>query len=576
MNDKLSYWEQRAANLTYNLMKKAEDEAEELNKLYVNASRWLNAQSLKIFMKYMRKHSLTLPEARRLLSQMKDSTSVDELVNKLSDDPRNKELVAELESNAYQHRIGRLQELQRQLDDVMTNVFHAQVNRMDTFLSDLAKEAYYRNIFNIQQRAGLGFSFATVNERHIKKVLSMNWSGSHYSERLWRNTQELAKRLKEELLINLVTGRTERELADALSYQFNVGRMKARRLVRTESSFVSGELCKDSYEECEVERYLYVATLDLRTSEVCRELDGKIFYLKDAKVGVNYNPMHPWCRSTTIAYFDEETLSKMQRRALDPVTGDFVKVPASMNYKEWYQKYVENDPIAQAQEKALKNKSADKKQFQKYKNVLREESPKTIAEFQKIKYTKPEKWKELKHTYSIVNKYEFNSDNKMPVSKIVELDKIAKEAYLNFTGTARKKANTAVIDIDGKLYISNSQLGDLSKDDVAYTNYTGNKDALVGRPETQTFQTKHVGTSQRNAVHDAEYKLFEYARNMVNDDKKHTVYLLSQKNMCESCKGVTDQFIEEFENVDVYAVSYREDLARKNKNNPWKGLKLNG
>lgn len=34
---------------------------------------------------------------------------------------------------------------------------------------------------------------------------------------------------------------------------------------------------------------------------MCRKLNGKRFKVKDARVGVNLPPMHPFCRSTTIA-----------------------------------------------------------------------------------------------------------------------------------------------------------------------------------------------------------------------------------------------------------------------------------
>lgn len=130
--------------------------------------------------------------------------------------------------------------------------------------------------------------------------------------------------------------------------------MQARRLVRTESCFLNGELNAMAYEECEIEKYRYLATLDLRTSEICRSLDGKIFPLSERKAGKNYPPMHPWCRSTTISVTDEETLARMKRRAYNPATGRLELVPATMTYQEWYKKYVEGKPEAEAQEKAIK------------------------------------------------------------------------------------------------------------------------------------------------------------------------------------------------------------------------------
>ena len=138
----------------------------------------------------------------------------------------------------------------------------------------------------------------------------MNWSGKHYSKRIWKNTENLAQTLKEEMLVSLLTGRTDRETAQIIEYKFGAGAIQARRLMRTESCFVAGELTARAYEECGVEKYRYLATLDLRTSEICRSLDGKVFLLSERQVGKNYPPMHPWFRSTTISIIDEKTLAR--------------------------------------------------------------------------------------------------------------------------------------------------------------------------------------------------------------------------------------------------------------------------
>lgn len=59
-----------------------------------------------------------------------------------------------------------------------------------------------------------------------------------------------------------------------------------------------------SYEATGLDGYIFLATLDLGTSDICQFLDGKRFKLKDAQVGKNYPPMHPNCRSTTIPDVD--------------------------------------------------------------------------------------------------------------------------------------------------------------------------------------------------------------------------------------------------------------------------------
>lgn len=396
---KLTYWENRQVQNMYNYMQSAENAADQIAELYYRASRYLSYSADDIFEKFQTKYGLSDAEARRLINTLHDKTSLDELQQRLKNVETSaeiQEILKELEAPAYQARLERLRQLQNSLDLVMQTVYQQEKILSTNFYVDLANEAYYREIFNIQQQADAAFGFNCVSEKQIDQMLDSEWSGKNYSARIWTNTQNLAKTLKEELLFDLVTGRTNRETAEIIANKFGQGASKARRLVRTESNYVSSEMNFAAYEECGIKEYQFLATLDLRTSKVCRELDGKIFPVKDRKVGVNCNPMHPWCRSTTISVVDRELAADMQRSAVDPSTGKRIKVPRSMTYEQWYEKYVKGKPEAELEEKKLKNKTSDWKEHQKYREILGKNIPESLAEFQDIKYTDNEKWNQIK------------------------------------------------------------------------------------------------------------------------------------------------------------------------------------
>lgn len=383
----LSYWEKRKAQEMFQYMAKAEDTADEIAKLYQKSSGYLSTELDKIFDRYRRKHRLSEAEAYRLLNSLHDKTSLDELKEALrAGDGVQKDILAELESPAYQARLERLQQLQNQLDLTMQEVYKQEKAINTSHYVDLANEAYYRSIFDIQQRTGLGFSFNLVDPAVIDRVINSQWSGANYSSRIWNNTRALAQDLKEELHINLVTGRTDRETAEIIANKFAQGASNARRLVRTESCNLANQMEMQSYEECGIETYIYVATLDLKTSTVCRELDGKRFPVSEQQPGKNCPPMHPWCRSTTICDISDEELAQMQRRARNPVTGKNETVPANMTYEQWYTKNVKGRPEPEANEKMIRNRSEDRRQYEKYKRILGDDVPKTFDKFQNLKY----------------------------------------------------------------------------------------------------------------------------------------------------------------------------------------------
>lgn len=444
---KLNYWEKRQAESMVEYMQTAEDVANQISTLYLKASRYISFLADDIFEKYQTKYKLSKQEAIHLLNTMQDKSSINELLEKLrseSDSKNKQELLKKLEAPAYQARIERLQHLQNQIDYVMRNVYQQEKIFSTSHYMDLANTAYYKSMFHLQQQAGVAFSFSHIDNKTISHVISSKWSGSNYSERIWKNTQSLAKDVKEELLINLITGRTNREAADAISDKYASGASAARRLVRTESNYIATEMNFKAYEEAGVEKYCYLAVLDLRTSELCRNLDRKIFPVTKRKPGVNCPPMHPWCRSTTIAVINEELLNKLRRSAIDPATGKTIKIPMSMSYHDWYNKYVKGKPEAELEEKKIKNRSSDMAQWKKYQKVLGENVPDSLDKFQDMKYNESGKWKYAKGLKQYLEKYS-DSDK-----RFYDIQEELKENNINQGIALPAKSKQAFILPEGK------------------------------------------------------------------------------------------------------------------------------
>lgn len=394
----------------------AEETADEISELYLKASRYLSNGLDQIFERFRKKHNLSESEARRLLNQMHDRSSLDELKRLLREESGDHaELLAELESPAYQARMERLQQLQNQIDLTMQQVYKQEKVRNTSWYLDFANEAYYHSIFDIQQQTGLAFGFSLVSADDIGRVINSKWSGENYSSRIWRNTNTLAQTLKEELLLSLVTGRTDRETAEVISNKFASGASVARRLVRTESNYLAGEMSAIAYQDCGIEYYIYLAILDLKTcKEDCAPLDGKRFKVSEREPGKNYHPMHPWCRCTEIADISAEELARLERAARDPVTGKTMNVPANMTYQRWYEKYVWGNQEAEMNEKKIKNRSSDRTQHEQYRKVLGDDVPEKLDDFQQMKYTDLEKWKFMKLDYKRRNELRTHPEKRLP------------------------------------------------------------------------------------------------------------------------------------------------------------------
>ena len=125
------------------------------------------------------------------------------------------------------------------------------------------------------------------------------------------------------------------------SNKMNVSKVNAGRLVMTESAYFSSVAQRECFKELDVERYEIVATLDGHTSDICQEMDGKVFKMNEYKEGVTAPPFHVICRSCTAPYFDDE-FAKGERISRDE-EGDTYYVSADMTYKDWKEKYVNSE-----------------------------------------------------------------------------------------------------------------------------------------------------------------------------------------------------------------------------------------
>jgi SPP1 gp7 family putative phage head morphogenesis protein len=440
---KLSYWERRQAENMILYMEEAEQAAKEIAKLYQRASVYLSSQIDGIFEKYRNRYGLSDQEALLLLKEIKEEDSLRILLRALEESKNNQEreeLRKVLEGAAYKARIDRLQSIMNQLDTVMQTVYKQEKQISESHYVKLAEEAYYREIYNVQQQMSaeqhqeppsepinIESSFAHVDSKLISDVVNSRWSGANYSERIWKNTKALAQALKEELLLNFVTGRTEQEAAIAIARRFGVGTQIARRLVRTESNYIATEMRLKSDMKCGIEEYKFLAVLDLKTSKVCRKLDGKKFPIKDHVIGKNCPPMHPWCRSTTVPVIGEDD---GQRSATDPSNGKAILVPEAMTYEEWYDQYVKGKPEAELAEKQIKNRTADKEQHKKYREILGDEVPEKLDDFQKMKYTEEEKWKYTKLGFQRRNDLLKHPELKLPNAEKAIAEDAKFEKYL--------------------------------------------------------------------------------------------------------------------------------------------------
>jgi len=119
-------------------------------------------------------------------------------------------------------------------------------------------------------------------------------------------TDKIARRLKGRLKFGDFGPLSVRQLAQAGGELTTVANNQVMALVRTSLNQVANAASQQVYQSNQdvTNRYRYVATLDSRTSPICRALDGQEFEYGKGPTP----PQHFNCRSTTVPVIDYERL----------------------------------------------------------------------------------------------------------------------------------------------------------------------------------------------------------------------------------------------------------------------------
>lgn len=341
MNSK-EYFEKRALATEKHSKQRSDKYLDELKKIYESIDNQIKKDIESWYKKYAIENEISNIDARKILNstQLQDYNKyVESVINKSNLTGQNKE---NLRKKYIKSKIDRLTALQKQVElnlDILTGNYESSAKR---HLIENYKQVYSEQAHTFDNAPIFTFNlnFNAFDERAIESIVRTKWSNKDFSTRIWGHNKNMVREMTNILSTGIALGYSVDKMSNQISKRLDVNYSNAKRLIRTESNYVLSEATHDLYRDVELEQYQFLATLDFKTSEICQELDNQIFFVKDRRVGLNCNPMHPNCRSTTIPYLPEYMDENDTRIARD-VDGTSYKVPANMDYKSWYQSMVD-------------------------------------------------------------------------------------------------------------------------------------------------------------------------------------------------------------------------------------------
>lgn len=264
-----------------------------------------------------------------------------------------KQVAQELERASIRYRVTRLEATKYQLKAEAAKLYSETDQLTYKALAETYQEQYSRTAFEIFKGTGIGIDFSIPDWDAIDSIIREPWraDGLSFMQRSGGYRKEIMASLEDELSRMIINGEGYAQAASRMKHLFvtDTGKggalYKAKRLIYTEGAFFQGNSQFNCYKDLGVERYEFMSELNTRVCENCGLLDGKVFRVKDRRIGVNAPPMHPFCRCVICPYFDDRNIPGYveERRSGRDKEGKSVLFPADYTYQDWKKNIATNE-----------------------------------------------------------------------------------------------------------------------------------------------------------------------------------------------------------------------------------------
>ena len=366
------YWRGRFEQLEKASHQNAQSTYSQIEDTFFQVQREIENKINNWYVRFANNNKITMPEAKRLLNsnELKEfKWDVQEYIKYGRENKLNGNWIKELENASARFHISRLEALKIQTQQSLERLFGNELDEVEKMASDSYTNNYYHTMFEMQKGFNVGFRIGTIDENKLSKIVNKPWAvdGKNFSERIWGKKTTLINELHKQLTSMCIQGKAPDNVIKYMVKKFNVTKAQAGNLVMTENAYFSELARKDCFKDLDVEQYEIVATLDLHTSNICQEQDGKTYNMKNYETGVTAPPFHNYCRSITAPYFDDNYDIKDTRIARGE-NGKTHYVPNDIKYKNWKEKYVTNSDNS-----SIMNKNENKEEKElKYEDVTKQ------------------------------------------------------------------------------------------------------------------------------------------------------------------------------------------------------------
>lgn len=267
---------------------------EELKRIYMNAYDSIDDELNREINFLSNSDSVSYAEAKRTIKQF----DVDRFKRTAKRMVEEKDFSPEANRRLRRYnvtmRTNRLELMQAYINLNVARLTDDEMGLIEKYLTDTA-------INEMKRQAGiLGMTVPSPEllKHSVKAVLESDFQGAHFSDRLWNKSDAFNADIEKAMRQVLIQGENprvaSREIRKHVKDTVDRTTYVSERLAITESARVQTVTQRLSFEEYEINKYVYIA--EPTACKICGSLNGKVFNVSDMRAGENAAPMHPFCK----------------------------------------------------------------------------------------------------------------------------------------------------------------------------------------------------------------------------------------------------------------------------------------
>lgn len=308
------YWEDRAQSRVLATDRQVDDIRKDSDRAYRDARDAVRKEIDKFYRDFATAAGISEDDARRKLSrgELRDFQKelarkrkiIKEMIQKAPDNDHLRAYDTEFEKLSKVRELTRKEALETNIKAEIVKLGGTQEQQINTRSQNVVKTALWMNDADLSMLGDVDAKLGVGNPKQVERAARENWQYGDFSARIWDDKEKLIREAREIIENGFARNKGAYDMAGDLMTRMNVSHSNALRLVRTEFNHLSNQAALAEYQAKGIRKYKFVSAIDSRTCDVCADMNGQVFNVADAKVGLNFPPMHPNCRSVTTPVID--------------------------------------------------------------------------------------------------------------------------------------------------------------------------------------------------------------------------------------------------------------------------------